>query len=203
MVSRREAGIVARLLGTPPEGAILLDVPCGAGRHAARLGEAGWQVIAADSSPEMIRYGLVKQDLEEGACLVASIDRLPLADQGVEACTCIRFLHHLHGEEERLAVLSELRRIARGPVVVSIWTGFNLQSLRRSVKRALGRRPSARREINLARFNSELARTGFAVKRIQYLFRYISETVYLLIRPGAPDKVNVSEPGKAAENGNR
>jgi ubiquinone/menaquinone biosynthesis C-methylase UbiE len=187
MVSRREAGIVAGLLGVPPDGAILLDIPCGAGRHSAPLRKAGWRILSADASPEMIRVGLEQGDLEAGACLVASIDRLPVADNSVEACTCVRFLHHLASEEARRAALSELRRIARGPVVVSIWTGFNVQSLRRSIKRVLGRRPSARHEIKLAQFISELTRTGFAVKRIQYLFRYFSETVYLLIRPGVQE----------------
>src|SRR5580693_353262 len=39
-----------------PAGAHVLDVCCGTGHLAARLGERGYRVSGFDASPEMVRY---------------------------------------------------------------------------------------------------------------------------------------------------
>ncbi len=52
--SRREAGAILELLGLPHP-ATILDVPCGWGRHANLLAEAGHDVVGADLSPGFVR----------------------------------------------------------------------------------------------------------------------------------------------------
>jgi SAM-dependent methyltransferase len=184
-ISRREASIVAGLLKGLPAGALLLDVPCGTGRHTASFRDAGWNAFGIDVSIDMIQHGISGSYLNRGGAAVASVFELPFADGSVEGCACLRFFHHLPEEETQQNLLTELRRVVRGPIVLSLWTCFNFQWGRRAVKRCFGRRPSARYALNLGTFQKRLARSGFAVKKRRYLFRYISETVYLLIQPSA------------------
>src|SRR3954470_11374904 len=48
-----QALAAARLSGCP-EGGDLLDVPCGFGRHAVPLAQAGYRVVGVDRSPSML-----------------------------------------------------------------------------------------------------------------------------------------------------
>jgi SAM-dependent methyltransferase len=49
----QEARFLAAALQAP-EGALLLDIPCGAGRHARALGRLGWRVDGLDVSEHML-----------------------------------------------------------------------------------------------------------------------------------------------------
>jgi SAM-dependent methyltransferase len=49
----REAAFLEGAMAAPP-GAALLDVPCGAGRHARVLGRRGYRVTGIDISPHML-----------------------------------------------------------------------------------------------------------------------------------------------------
>jgi SAM-dependent methyltransferase len=51
--TRREVGRLIEALGAPV-GARVLDVPCGQGRHAALLAEAGYRVDGVDYSPYLV-----------------------------------------------------------------------------------------------------------------------------------------------------
>jgi len=128
---------------------------------------------------DMIRSGLESRALEKGRVVAASLFRLPFQDRSLVSCACLRFLHHLPDRAQRVAALSELARVARGPLVVSLWTGVNYQSLRGRVKRLLGRRPSQRHALPLRAFREEAERAGLSVKRIRFLFRFVSETAYV------------------------
>ncbi|HKW93986.1 MAG TPA: class I SAM-dependent methyltransferase [Methylomirabilota bacterium] len=52
--SRVEVDFLVRTLGLP-EGARILDVPCGFGRHAGPLARRGFHVVGVDLSPSMIK----------------------------------------------------------------------------------------------------------------------------------------------------
>ena len=182
-VTHREVRLVAKLLRGLPEGSLVLDAACGAGRIASRLEMEGWEVIGLDASRDMLEKGIGTGSLAAGRTVAGSVFKLPFGGRSVAGGVCIRFLHHLSGRKERLAALGELCRVARGPVVVSVWTAFNLQHLRRIIRGFLGRRSSARRTVDLRLFRKELASAGITVERIRFLYPFVSETVYLLIHP--------------------
>lgn len=181
-VSRREHTIVTRFLQDLPSHELLLDIPCGVGRHTARFRDAKRLTFAMDASLDMIREGIGRANLQRGATAAASIFRLPLSDRSVAGCACLRFFHHLENSEQRRAVLIELKRVVRGPLVLSLWTPFNLQWARRALRQRRGRRPSSRYALRLDRLGAELAATGWRLCRKKHLFPGISETVYLLLR---------------------
>jgi cyclopropane fatty-acyl-phospholipid synthase-like methyltransferase len=51
--ARADAGFVTRHIGAPPP-AHLLDIPCGAGRHALALAESGYRVTGVDLSADAV-----------------------------------------------------------------------------------------------------------------------------------------------------
>src|SRR5512143_990408 len=73
-LSRREVAGMIELLQLSA-GAHVLDVPCGWGRHAALLAEAGFQVVGSDLS-----YPLLKRAAHGPRYLAADIRRQPLRD---------------------------------------------------------------------------------------------------------------------------
>jgi len=129
----RESRIIARLIGPAPEAgrSIVLDAPSGSGRFAAVLHELGYRVIGLDRAATM-----TCQASESGcdAVVTGSIKELPFIDGAIDAMICVRFLHHLPGREERVACLQEMRRITRGPIVVTAWITNPLVWMRRARK---------------------------------------------------------------------
>jgi SAM-dependent methyltransferase len=180
-VTSREARIANRMLQGIGKGALIVDAACGTGRHAAFLHASGWEALGVDASAEMLGRGVADGTLRRAAC--GSIFHLPLSDGCAAGCVCMRFLHHLPDSAQRVAALKELRRVTLGPVVVTVWAQGNVQGLRRRIKGLFGRRPSARYTVRLEAFIEELEQAGFELMRIKHLYRFVSETVCLLLHP--------------------
>jgi malonyl-CoA O-methyltransferase len=108
---------VDRLLGDV-RGASVADIGCGTGRHALRLAGNGARVTAVDFSAGM----LGKARAKPGADAVTWIEHdlateLPLPSRSFDRVVCALVVDHirdLHG------FFAELRRIANGPIVVSV-----------------------------------------------------------------------------------
>jgi ubiquinone/menaquinone biosynthesis C-methylase UbiE len=68
----------------------------------------------------------------------ADARRIPLPEQCVDLACCLRLLHHFPRAEDRAAILGELRRVDRGPLVITFLDAespkqwIHLQSLRLS-----------------------------------------------------------------------
>lgn len=192
-VSRRETRIVLELLragfadaneigrGPPGGSPLVVDAPCGTGRLTAHLHSAGYEPIACDSSVDMIRRGALAGAIGSDRATAGSLLALPFCDRAFAGGVCVRFLHHLEDASQRRAVLGELRRVVAGPVVVSVWTGVSVPRLRRSLKRALGRRRSSRFCVPLAQLRQDARSTGWRVERVRHLFAFLAETAYLLL----------------------
>ena len=110
----------------------VVDIPCGAGRFWSTL--TRWcaePITAMDISSSMISVALreASTDVRERVrATTSSIFDIQLPDNSVESAISLRFFHHLARRRERLAALSELRRVARDTVIVSIWTDGNLSA---------------------------------------------------------------------------
>jgi hypothetical protein len=91
----------------------------------------------------------------------------------------MRLFQHLPAAADRIACLAELRRVTRGPILLSFFHARSLQHARRILRgwlsRLTGRRRSGRHAITFRTLRSEAAAAGLAVARSRPLLRFVSE----------------------------
>ncbi|NIA19098.1 MAG: methyltransferase domain-containing protein [Xanthomonadaceae bacterium] len=121
-----------QLAGNPQS---ILDLPCGAGRFWPLLAsDPSRTLYAADNSQDMIETATRFQPPElvsRFTCFQTSAFNIDLSDASVDTIFCMRLLHHIAREEDRLAILREFHRVCRDSVCLSIWVDGNLQACRR------------------------------------------------------------------------
>jgi len=121
-----------KLAGSPQ---IILDLPCGAGRFWPLLAsDPNRTLYAADNSRHMIETATRFQPPELVSRFThfqTSAFSIELSDASVDTIFCMRLLHHIVREEDRLAILREFHRVCRDSVCLSIWVDGNLQARRR------------------------------------------------------------------------
>jgi ubiquinone/menaquinone biosynthesis C-methylase UbiE len=104
----RTRELLQRQLPSPP--AVVLDVGGGTGVHAAWLAGRGYRVHLVDLVPGHVgaaaEHGLVTAE-------VGDARRLTQADASVDAVLLLGPLYHLVGRAERIAALTEARRVLR------------------------------------------------------------------------------------------
>lgn len=159
-----------QLAGDP---AVVLDLPCGAGRFWPLLAErADRRILAADNSADMVA---VARQAQEPAIVArvrtfqTSAFAIDLDDGAVDCVFCMRLLHHIADAGHRLTMLREFHRVSRDTVIVSLWVDGNVKAWRR--RRLEARR--ARRAGGLANQNrfivaretieSEFRQAGFSI----------------------------------------
>lgn len=112
----------------------VLDLPCGTGRFWPAFAAAGvTELIAADGSPGMLEVAegnRLRARLPAQLLQMSAFD-IALPDASVGAAACLRFYHHLSMVEDRHRLLSELKRVSRRHVVISLWVDGNLAGNRR------------------------------------------------------------------------
>jgi SAM-dependent methyltransferase len=171
-IDRREQEIVAEFLITLPRAARVLDIPCGAGRLAPLVRQAGAYYVGADVSLHML--ALARKAVDESAGIVAADAlRLPFADAAFDAALCVRLMHRIEEPDGRAAILRELARVARGPLLVSYYLSGNLRGLG---KRLRGRFPG----LNAAAIRDDAARAGLAVIRATPIARWTEQQWFLV-----------------------
>ncbi len=108
---------VARLLaGTPGH---VLDVGTGRADIPLRMAARGWSVVALESDPEVLTIARQSTAAEPAVQVVAGDGRsLLFPDAAFDVAHCSLLLHHLD-RPEAVALLREMRRVARRGVVVN------------------------------------------------------------------------------------
>jgi SAM-dependent methyltransferase len=104
---RADPRIAGRILEALGEARTVLNVGAGAGSYEPR---DRW-VLAVEPSATM----RAQRPADAAPCLAATAESLPLDDDSVDAAMACVTIHHW---PERARGLGELRRVARGPVVV-------------------------------------------------------------------------------------
>jgi SAM-dependent methyltransferase len=104
MPDERIAALIESALG---DATSVVNIGAGAGSYESR----DRRVVAVEPSAEMIR----QRRPDAAPCVVGRAEALPLLDASVDACTAIWTVHHWSDLERGLR---EMRRVARGPVVV-------------------------------------------------------------------------------------
>jgi 2-polyprenyl-3-methyl-5-hydroxy-6-metoxy-1,4-benzoquinol methylase len=167
---RREARSIRRALARVPRGSHVLDLPCGAGRLLDILASCGYRVTCADCSEHMTRLALRqwaairskgKHDAPDPDFAVRDVMQTGYPDGHFDAVVCNRLFHHFRESEIRIRALTELRRISRGPVIVSFFNAFALGAVRFHLKHALRRTvPLDRVPIAAWSFLNDVRRAG-------------------------------------------
>ncbi len=161
---QREWRAIQRCLKKLPAGCGLLDFPCGSGRLLGLLRERGFKVSGADSSPCMLKKVRAEIDTDGIALYERDIFDSGFEDNQFDAVICNRLFHHFIKSEDRRKAIAELRRISKGPVVLSFFNIFSLSmSYRILRKRLKGKRLTDRVPVRLAALKAEIESCGMKV----------------------------------------
>ena len=151
-VAREQALAAVRLAGCP-DGGDVLDVPCGFGRHAVPLAEAGFRVVGVDRSQTLLDEARQRTHHKRWPKLVhADYRRLPFADASFDAAlNLFTSLGYLGDEQDTLA-LREIGRVLRpgGRLVIELLHRDRLvERLPRARLAVARRRPAAARTAHV------------------------------------------------------
>ncbi|QDU85576.1 hypothetical protein Pla163_27080 [Planctomycetes bacterium Pla163] len=174
---RAVAGLLATQLARPGR---VLDVACGTGRLRAAIEGLGHLWIGCDASADQLGAA-------SGARVRASAERLPFPTRSFDAVVACRFLHHLGSDRALTAVVSELVRVSRGPIVASFWDSDTWPFL---LRRSDGAAPlgTARRDDSgrvarrIARIEEIFAAAGAPVVRVARPVWRLSAQTFVLAR---------------------
>ncbi len=176
---RRELASIVKCLKDIPFGSRVLDLPCGLGCLTKVLVERGYLVTAADASESQVNHArenyLAYQKRHGLKGAPVKFERRDLlatgyANDEFDGVTCIRLFHHFYESETRRSALRELRRICRGPIVLTFRRSLAVDYARYWIKdrivhyRKLGT-PLYDRvlPISLKKFSAEIADAGLGI----------------------------------------
>ena len=167
---RREVRSVARVLARVPSGAAVLDVPCASGRWLELLVGRGYRITCVD--PSEIALASAARHWEQIASASSSSPSKPRFVLGqplqlnfparhFDAVLCTGFFDRVGSSDLRIEALRELRRLSRGPVIVSFCNAFALGALQLGATRRRSPIDSARRiPVPVWAFLNDLRRAG-------------------------------------------
>ena len=190
---RREKKCVVKALkiANIPAGAHVLDLPCGAGRLLPLLKRFGYKVTGADISSHMLmqahRYaGSAGENcLEQTDSLqIADIFQTGFKDNSFDAVLCHRLFQYFPEPQLRQQALKELKRISRGPIVVSFRCNLAVNSLASYIrKKFLRRKDRGCKPISYKAFAQDAKEAGLTVKKWVLTLPLISERWYAVLEP--------------------
>jgi SAM-dependent methyltransferase len=102
-----------------PRGSLVLDVGCGTGALAARLTEAGYQVVGVDPSEGMLRVLESRAPRVRG--VKGSATSLPFSDASFDFVLSVAVMHHIAGVDEVRRTLAEMVRVAKPGGRILVW----------------------------------------------------------------------------------
>jgi cyclopropane fatty-acyl-phospholipid synthase-like methyltransferase len=130
---RAEMRLIDRAFKRIPKSHRVLDVPCGGGRVMLHLAQKGYAASGADLSESML--ALARQSVSDAklSCAVEhqDLEKLTYAAGQFDTIVCFRLFHHFPDVEIRHRVVSELCRVASQFVVLSYFSPYSVQSVRR------------------------------------------------------------------------
>lgn len=133
---RREEQLARKALQRAGEPALVLDLPCGAGRFWPVLAERPQRaILAADNSADMLAVARATQPAgiaQRVRTFQTTAFDIDLPERAVDCVFCMRLLHHIGDSAHRVALLRELRRVTRDTVIVSLWVGGNYKAWKRA-----------------------------------------------------------------------
>jgi ubiquinone/menaquinone biosynthesis C-methylase UbiE len=115
----KEESAALRRFMSDAEGSVL-DIPVGTGRFLRFYQEIGLSVIGMDVSEDMLKQADAKRT--DAELVIGSILEIDLATDSVDTAVCVRLLNLL-SEDEMKQALSELQRVARDQIIITLRSG--------------------------------------------------------------------------------
>jgi hypothetical protein len=104
------------------------------------------------------------------------------AEDQFDGVTCIRLFHHFYESEIRRRALCELRRICRGPIIVTFRNSFALDNVKYWLNARLKRRNQTHiRPIPMETFAAEIAAAGLKIEKRMAVRWGISSRWFLVL----------------------
>lgn len=190
---RREQSAIRRALAGTPAGSKVLDLPCGTGRLLPLLHRLGYDITEADYSAHMVEQArrlwqdflTATPDASGTAVAFETQDVMKTAytDGIFDAVICNRLFHHFTESSTRICALAELRRISRGPVIVSFFDSATLGAKAKNLMNLLrGRAPNGRLPIPMAALLADARAAGLALDGVFRTRGRISPQTYIRLR---------------------
>jgi len=169
----REKKCIAKALENVSRGASVLDLPCGNGRLLPLLKKLGYKITATDSSIHMVAMARHYMGPLGENCIdetdefqVANILQTSFDDDCFDAVVCNRLFHHFPEAEVRQQILKELRRICKGPIVVSFFCNLAFDAVTFFLKNIIQhKQPNDRIPINYKTFAKNAQEAGLVVAK--------------------------------------
>jgi ubiquinone/menaquinone biosynthesis C-methylase UbiE len=176
---RRDVRLVLALLRGVPRVRVVLDLPCGTGRLLPALRAEGYRATGADVALEMLRQGLALRP-GRAALVQADVAALPFRSGAFDAVVSLRFLFHLSVDERRRC-FAEMRRVARGGVVLGeVRYRRTLKHLARWLRSRMGLAARYRPSAGRGELEAELAAAGLELLRLRPVSRLFSDKALFL-----------------------
>ena len=164
-----EMDLVERVFPELPNGAPVLDAPCGAGRMSVWMARQGWRVSALDlggpavaHTRKSIRELGFEADVREG-----NLFELPWADGEFRAVLCFRVLHHFAEHSVRRRLMAELARVSGEHLLVSYLSPWSATGIKRRIKALLSGKRHRQNHTSLHQLRVDLREHGFELIRDQ------------------------------------
>ena len=167
-IDQREQRAVRQIFSELTDCRSVMDVPSGAGRFVAALGEQGRLVVEGDVAHEILVFSRNRSEKlnVRSRFVQADATHLPLISGAVDCVFCNRLLHHILLAEQRAIFLRELHRVTRRYVVVSFFDYHAFGKVRRILKAIKGRKPPYQGQPTNEQFHQEVTRCGFRVRQV-------------------------------------
>lgn len=171
-IDQVEQAIVRKLIAALPQGAAVVDVPCGNGRMTQLANRSDLHVLALDFNQSMLKAmaGRVGTHRVAGRAR-ADITALPLAADSIDLFINMRLMHHIPDRGTQVQMYRQIARVTRGEVVTSFWTTHCWRHLR---KRILGKRMRGC-PVAPNHFRSVCAEAGLTVRQILPVRRWYED----------------------------
>jgi SAM-dependent methyltransferase len=113
--ARQAADLLFRMTGLAPDGALLLDLACGTGRHAFEFARRGARVTAADLSPTLLDVARRTTQKHRGTVLLARCDmrRLPFRRAFDGVAQLFTAFGYFTSDDENAGVIAGVARVLR------------------------------------------------------------------------------------------
>lgn len=161
-----------------PKGATILDVPCGTGRLAEPLLEAGFQVIGMDISPAMVDVASRKLATygDRFQTIVGDLREVTEIDRRCDAALCARLLMHVPIDEQ-IGLLSNVARLSSRVVVFDQSLDSPYQRLRRMIKKGLRHQRPVRYPLSRRQLERLASESGLKILRTLHVCAFVSEAL--------------------------
>ena len=171
----REEKIIGDWFEALPRNALVLDIPCGAGRLLPTITQRGFRYVGADFSLAMVNEARQETTNHQVVgFLRADAEHLPLADNSVDCVVIWRLFHHLSEPRVRETMLREAARVSRDRVLISFHHALSFTAFRKFVQRTLFGRKQHGRPITHWRLGREAQRSELRLLETRSFGKYVS-----------------------------